>query len=660
MKRQKLINFKKDEDFQKDLEAGELLETSIIFVDDTKKIYTHGTEFDCSGDCAFEKSDTNIKVKGRTATFKSSAKDCVVLGNNATVGGEYSVAEGNNCEATGGYSHAEGSKTKATGARSHSEGTQSEATGDYSHAEGSITKAIGESSHSEGYYSVANGARSHAEGRSSTWGQYSHSEGHYSEALGKYSHAEGDYTVAIGESSHAAGVHTQAINKAEVAVGYWNKIGFPWDANHDFGWFEDSTLFTVGNGTSEYERHNAFEVRQNGDVYIADTNAEGNAYEKPMIKLQDALNNSGSSNDDSIVPYPNANQIVYTTTDGEVCVLWDSTTVKENVYYKSKGYGIVTFNNDLTIVPRFSGYKSDDGKRYGTNIKTVVLPDNVTGFADYCFNYDAKYLESVNIPEGVTEISNYCFYGTKSLFNLYLPSTVVKIGNYAFNSSNISNIDLSKVKSIGSSAFYECKNLLNIDLGMCETLGTEAFKECTNLLNIAFGNKLTEIPNNCFSGCSSLTKINLQGIQNIVMNAFYNCNNIEEIIINTQMNDIQIAYNAYSFANVRYFYFRGTGIVSNLIPYASNMKLETVILADIYEVGEIDNLSYFPSYCKIYVPSNLVQGFKNKYPNRSYMFHPLEGEDTYVYKDNFWTGTQDEYDAITSKDSNTFYFIKEG
>ena len=50
MKKQKLINFKKNEDFQKDLQAGELLETSIIFVDDTKKIYTHGTEFDCSGE----------------------------------------------------------------------------------------------------------------------------------------------------------------------------------------------------------------------------------------------------------------------------------------------------------------------------------------------------------------------------------------------------------------------------------------------------------------------------------------------------------------------------------------------------------------------------------------------------------------------------------
>ena len=44
-------------------------------------------------------------------------------------------------------------------------------------------------------------------------------------------------------------------------------------------------------------RHNAFEIRQNGDIYIADTNdtSTTNYYEKPMIKLQDALGGGGSS-----------------------------------------------------------------------------------------------------------------------------------------------------------------------------------------------------------------------------------------------------------------------------------------------------------------------------------------------------------------------------
>ena len=52
-----------------------------------------------------------------------------------------------------------------------------------------------------------------------------------------------------------------------------------------------NTLFSVGNGSSDSARHNAFEIRQNGDIYIADTNdtSTTNYYQKPMIKLQDAL-----------------------------------------------------------------------------------------------------------------------------------------------------------------------------------------------------------------------------------------------------------------------------------------------------------------------------------------------------------------------------------
>lgn len=52
-------------------------------------------------------------------------------------------------------------------------------------------------------------------------------------------------------------------------------------------------------GGQEY-RHNAFEVHNSGDIYIPDTLAEGEYYEKPMIHLQKALknisNNSSNSN----------------------------------------------------------------------------------------------------------------------------------------------------------------------------------------------------------------------------------------------------------------------------------------------------------------------------------------------------------------------------
>lgn len=47
-KTENLINFKKYEDFTASQKAGEIKNESIVFIDDEKKIYTHGTEFDCS------------------------------------------------------------------------------------------------------------------------------------------------------------------------------------------------------------------------------------------------------------------------------------------------------------------------------------------------------------------------------------------------------------------------------------------------------------------------------------------------------------------------------------------------------------------------------------------------------------------------------------
>ena len=57
-----------------------------------------------------------------------------------------------------------------------------------------------------------------------------------------------------------------------------------------------SNIFEVGNGFS-FKRHNAFEIRENGDIYIADTNDTETThyYDKPMIKLQDSIGGTSYS-----------------------------------------------------------------------------------------------------------------------------------------------------------------------------------------------------------------------------------------------------------------------------------------------------------------------------------------------------------------------------
>ena len=234
----------------------------------------------------------------------------VLKGSSGTASGDYSVAEGYKTSATsydshaeggltlasGGYSHAEGYSTSATSQYSHAEGNSTKASGNYgSHAEGYDTKANGDSSHAEGYDTKANGNSSHAEGNeTSAMTSYSHAEGGWTTASGSCSHAEGQNTIASGSCSHAEGAystasgqysHTEgyysiANNKSEHASGQYNISN---SATIVFG-NSGNTLFSVGNGTADNARHNAFEIRQNGDIYIV--NKDGND-----VKLQDEIGN---------------------------------------------------------------------------------------------------------------------------------------------------------------------------------------------------------------------------------------------------------------------------------------------------------------------------------------------------------------------------------
>lgn len=114
-------------------------------------------------------------------------------------------------------------------------------------------------------------------------GDYSHSEGYISKAEGYASHAEGLSTKSKGFGSHAEGYFTITTNESEHSSGRYNNSVSSSTTFGDSG----NTLFSVGNGTANNARHNAFEIRQNGDIYITKDGQD--------IKLQDQLGGGGTS-----------------------------------------------------------------------------------------------------------------------------------------------------------------------------------------------------------------------------------------------------------------------------------------------------------------------------------------------------------------------------
>lgn len=187
--------------------------------------------------------------------------------------GDYSIAEGNSTVASGTASHAEGEDTSASGAYSHSEGISTSATGYFSHVEGSGSIASNSAAHAEGYDTVASGVASHAEGEGTT-------------SSGEHSHAEGQDSVASGAWSHAEGQGTISQNQSEHSQGQFNVSN---TESSDFG-DAGNTIHSIGIGT-ENSAKNAFEIMQNGDMYIYGLgDYEGTSIEN-SDSLQDIVSN---------------------------------------------------------------------------------------------------------------------------------------------------------------------------------------------------------------------------------------------------------------------------------------------------------------------------------------------------------------------------------
>lgn len=252
-----------------DAQAGDLTnyytktETNTLLDDkaDTATTYTK-TEVDNAITAATStKQDTLVSA----VNIKTINNESILGSGNITIqGGGGTYTPGRGIDMTGGEisvslpisagtgtnSILEGAAYESTAQNAHAEGEYTHATGRYSHAEGGVTYATNNAAHAEGYSTYANGNRSHAEGAES---------------------------VADGDTSHAEGKDTRTKNFAEHASGAYNVSS---SASTTFG-DSGNTLFSVGNGTSNSARHNAFEIRQNGDIYITINGQD--------VKLQDIL-----------------------------------------------------------------------------------------------------------------------------------------------------------------------------------------------------------------------------------------------------------------------------------------------------------------------------------------------------------------------------------
>lgn len=227
-----------------------------------------------------------VHSMGKNVGFFDEAVGCHVEGGGGVVGGAYSHVEGDGCAALNYGAHCEGKGYYKNSVTDWKKRTAKDNdylkdlwkkilfgktdTSGYTYK---FSAAIGNASHVEGIGNIAPKASVTLEGldtgaTASFVNGANHAEGAGNFAGAAASHAEG-IRNEIGHNayaSHAEGIKNTTQNRAEHASGQYNKSSKATDTFGDAG----NTLFSVGCGTSDADRKNAFEVMQDGTCKYLD------------------------------------------------------------------------------------------------------------------------------------------------------------------------------------------------------------------------------------------------------------------------------------------------------------------------------------------------------------------------------------------------------
>ncbi len=230
----------------------------------------------------------------------------------------------------------------------------------------------------------------------------------------------------------------------------------------------------------------------------------------------------------------------YAETAVQSVIIPDGVTVGEGAFRDCKGLTSIEIGNNVklgTDAFRFNNmlegnYKNDfyevDGKKiyyfvYISPITSLKIGNNVE-IGDSAF-YGCAELTSVELGEGA-KIGNYAFYNACSLVDIDL-SKVVEIGNYAFSGDVLYKYLTSDMRSSiyqnddGTYNYaYYASQLAEIDLSALTSIGQEAFAHSQKLTKVTLGEGVKNISQRAFANCCILEEINLSGVEIIGTEAF--------------------------------------------------------------------------------------------------------------------------------------------
>lgn len=213
-------------------------------------------------------------------------------------------------------------------------------------------------------------------------------------------------------------------------------------------------------------------------------------------------------------------------------------------------YANLTYSDNSVTMDNYciTFYLSDE------NRKEVLKSSNMMGGRDYTISYYTNNLagafanmnyECIIMPKDMKEVGIMTFYHCANLTEVDFSNSVEIIEEFSFERCvSLVDLDLSKVRKLGKSAFSGCTNFRStadstVYLSSLDTIPDNVFGYpstdyiyCESIKNIVLSNKLRHIGESAFSYCKKLQAADLpEGLETIGNYAFGYCDNLSSVNI---------------------------------------------------------------------------------------------------------------------------------
>jgi len=278
------------------------------------------------------------------------------------------------------------------------------------------------------------------------------------------------------------------------------------------------------------------------DMLSLDEN--GNIVERPVLELPENLTTIGfrafAGNNTIKEIYIPKSLITYAATGSETSGAFYKFTQLENVVFEE---GRTEIPNNL-----LAGVDGDVAEE-NSSYYNILFPSSLVSIpTKLCIRN--PYVGSISFAENskLQSIGSYAFRECKNLKSIELPYSLKTINDHAFEQARAleSVIIPENTTKIEKEAFMYCSGLQSVEFEVhnlyssTQSLENNVFKGCTSLKEVKLGNKIKTIPEGTFYGCTALEELVFSyGITSIAKNVFYNCESLRTLFIPSSVTSIK-------------------------------------------------------------------------------------------------------------------------